>query len=82
MKPNDVPQLFVCELLPAEARAILQRAAATRIPDHDPMARTKAINQANKKVRRMYPAYFQPEIADSNYVSTPGLSIPVFSEKE
>lgn len=60
---NDVPQMFVSEHLPADARAILQRAAATRL-DGDPMARRKAIDQATKVVRRMYPAYFKPRTAE------------------
>lgn len=46
------------ELLPADAREILQRAAATPVSGKNPLARTKAIEQANQKVRAMYPKLF------------------------
>lgn len=67
---NDAPQeQFVCEVLPADARAILQRAAATRITD-DPMARTKAIARATKTVKLMYPNCFKTE-PEPDYFDTP-----------
>lgn len=49
-------------LLPEDARAVLQRAACTPIPPDDPLARQKAVEEANRRVRRMYPEYFQQEI--------------------
>ena len=72
----DVPQMFVSELLPPDARTILQRAAATRI-DADPMARKKAIDRANKEVRRMYPKFFKSE-APADDCDDFGLTIPKF----
>lgn len=46
------------ELLPADAREILQRAASVPVTKGAPLARTKAIEQANKKIRAMYPNFF------------------------
>lgn len=51
-----------CRLLPEDARAILQRAACTPIPPDDPLARQKAVEEANRRVRRMYPEYFSEEL--------------------
>jgi hypothetical protein len=49
------------KVLPTEAQAMLMRAAATRIPDGDPLARMKAINSASATIRRQYPGLFKPE---------------------
>lgn len=48
-------------VLPADAIALLQRAARTPIPVSDPLARVRAIEQATKRVQQQYPAYFQKE---------------------
>lgn len=53
---------FVSTLLPEDARAILRRAAATHIPADDTLARQKAIDEANRRVRRLYPQLFSKEI--------------------
>jgi hypothetical protein len=46
------------EILPADAREILQQAARTPNTQREPLARTKAIEQATTRVRRMYPKFF------------------------
>ncbi len=46
------------KILPADAREILQQAARTPNTERDPLARTKAIEQATARVRRMYPKFF------------------------
>lgn len=53
MKPISV--------LPHVAVAILKKAAGTPIPPNDPLARTKAIEEATSLVRSMFPQHFQPE---------------------
>lgn len=48
--------------LPADAVALLQRAAQTPITADDPLARVKAIEQATKRIKRDYPNHFvEPE---------------------
>lgn len=59
---TGVPHFFHSRLLPEDARAMLQRAARTPIPPDDPLARQKAVEEANRRVRRMYPEYFLQEI--------------------
>lgn len=49
-------------LLPEDARAMLQRAARTDIPRNDPLARQKAIEEAHRKVRTLYPEFFNKEM--------------------
>jgi hypothetical protein len=58
---NRALQYPTCRLLPEEARAILQRAASTHIPSNDPLARQKAIEDANRKVRNLFPEFFRKE---------------------
>lgn len=45
--------------LPLEAALILRRAAQTPVTDSDRLARIKAVEQANQKVRRLWPQFFQ-----------------------
>lgn len=59
---DHASQYWTSKLLPEDARAILQRASATRIPPDDPLARLKAIEEAYARVRRMYPQFFNKEI--------------------
>ena len=49
------------QVLPAPARAALQRAAQTPIPHDDPLARVKAINQTIQRLRRQYPDHFRKD---------------------
>lgn len=51
-------------LLPYEARALLQRAAATPIPPHDPLSRVKAIESASSRLKLEYPQFFRKETED------------------
>lgn len=51
----------VHRVLPPEGQAMLQRAAATPTPPGDPMARTRAINQAVEKLKFLYPEVFELE---------------------
>jgi len=51
----------ICKLLPDHAREILQHAAATPIPDGQPLARKKALDAANRRVRKLYPKFFITE---------------------
>lgn len=51
----------VCKHLPYEARAQLVRASQTPIPSGDPLARARAIEEANKQIRFQYPRFFQKE---------------------
>lgn len=46
-------------LLPKAAQDALKRAAATPITKADPMARSKAIDQAVRRLKREYPDYFR-----------------------
>lgn len=48
-------------LLPPDAIAILQKAAQTPTPAHDPFARVKAIDKACERIKRMYPNHFKTE---------------------
>lgn len=47
------------KVLPPEAARLLQQAAQTPIPGHDPLARVKAIDKAIERVKREYPQFFQ-----------------------
>lgn len=46
------------KLLPPEAQEILRRAAATPISNEHPLARTKALEVANRRIREMFPKHF------------------------
>ncbi len=50
----------VCKLLPYEIRMGLVRAATQRIPQSDPLARVKAIEEAAARARRNAPHLFSP----------------------
>lgn len=47
------------KLLPLEAARLLQQAAQTPIPGHDPLARVRAIDKAIERVKRQYPQFFK-----------------------
>jgi hypothetical protein len=47
------------KLLPLEAARLLQQAAQTPIPGHDPLARVKAIDKATERVKRQFPQFFK-----------------------
>lgn len=49
----------VSQQLPFDARMALVRAAQTPIPPGDPLARVKAIEQAQALARRRFPDLFQ-----------------------
>lgn len=60
--PQDAtPAPSVPSVLPAEAVALLQRAAQTPVTARDPLARTKAIEQANQRIRLQFPHLFKLE---------------------
>lgn len=50
---------IAAKVLPLDAARLLQKAAQTPIPAHDPLARVKAIDKATALVKRMYPKYFR-----------------------
>ena len=47
------------EILPWEAVQMLTRAAKTPVTEKDPLARLKAIEEADRRIRRQYPRYFR-----------------------
>ena len=47
--------------LPAEAQLILRRACLVQNTPQDPLAKLKAIDQANARIRSLFPSYFKPE---------------------
>lgn len=47
------------KLLPLEAARLLQQAAQTPTPGHDPLARVKAIDKATERVKRQFPQFFK-----------------------
>ncbi len=49
------------KLLPPEAQEILRAAAATPITDSNPLARMKALEKANSRIREMFPKCFTHE---------------------
>lgn len=49
------------QLLPPEAQEILRRAAVTPISKSNPLARTKALEVANRRIREMFPKLFITE---------------------
>jgi len=51
--------LPVASVLPSEAILLLQKAARTPVPEHDPLARERAINEATLKVKHLYPQFFK-----------------------
>lgn len=58
---NDArePVPFVANVLPADARDALVRAAATRNPPTDPLRRQIAIEEATKRAKFQYPHHFR-----------------------
>lgn len=48
------------QVLPQHAVQLLVQAARTPIPEHDPLARVKAIEKATERVKSTYPEKFQP----------------------
>lgn len=48
-------------LLPYDARLRLQKAAATKIPPDDPLARIREMYWAEKWVKDTYPQFFEKE---------------------
>ena len=56
---NNRPRISA--LLPLRAARELQRAALTPIPDADPLARLKAIENTTEWVKQIYPEYFRKE---------------------
>lgn len=46
-------------LLPPAAAKLLQQAAQTPIPGHDPLARVKAIEKATERVKSNHPQFFK-----------------------
>lgn len=49
------------QLLPPEAQEILRRAAATPVSTENPLARTKALEKANRRIRELFPKHFTHE---------------------
>ena len=47
------------QLLPPDAIAALQKAAATPPSTADPLRRQKAIEHATQRIKQQYPDYFQ-----------------------
>lgn len=78
---NDASQFVSCHnLLPLDAQAMLRRAAATKVPESDPLARVRAVDQAIKRIKREHPHLFTA-IALNDYVTTSaghGYHIPTF----
>lgn len=60
--PHGGRQL-VSEHLPPQARLRLVRAAQTPIPDDDPLARVRAVNEASLFARLQNPELFKKEDA-------------------
>lgn len=58
---NKLLKNQVSEHLPFEARTRLIRATQTRIPDDDPLARVRAIDEASTFAKTHYPRYFQKD---------------------
>lgn len=56
---NSTDSTKMAQVLPFEARAILARAAQTPIPVSDPNTRVRAIEEAQAKVRLMFPGWFR-----------------------
>lgn len=46
-------------VLPPEAVAALQKAAATKIPAADPLRRQKAIEATTQRIQQQYPQFFK-----------------------
>ncbi len=51
----------VIGMLPADARAMLKKAAETHITKADSLARIKAIDRAAAIIKARYPEYFRKE---------------------
>lgn len=58
-RPTSTQPPEVAKVLPFEARALLVRAASTPVPDCDPYARIRAIEEATARVQRALPEFFQ-----------------------
>lgn len=58
-RPASTQPPEVAKVLPFEARALLVRAASTPIPDCDPYARIRAIEEATARVQRALPEFFK-----------------------
>lgn len=60
---RHVPEFLAtgAQILPPSARDALQRAAQTPVPDHDPLARVKAITKTTQQLRSQYPEFFRKE---------------------
>lgn len=56
---ENVEQEKICKLLPHEVRERLARAARTPNPPGDPLARTRAIEEAALQARLAQPALFR-----------------------
>jgi hypothetical protein len=56
-------------LLPYDARLRLKKAGATKKSRNDPLARIRALNEAEAWVKSTYPQFFKEDsyAADSNY---------------
>lgn len=48
----------ISNVLPPEAVAALQKAAATKIPAADPLRRQKAIESTTQRIKQQYPQFF------------------------
>ena len=59
MTPLDPGISQISLHLPFPARSILMRAAQTPITSEDAFARVRAIQEAQERVRREFPAYFR-----------------------
>jgi hypothetical protein len=53
-------------LLPEDARQILMKAASTPVTKYDPLARIKAIEKAERRIRSMYPYLFRESDDEQN----------------
>ncbi len=51
----------VCQLLPPDAVAALQKAAATEPSAADPMRRQKAIEKTTQHLKTQYPQFFKEQ---------------------
>lgn len=50
------------QLLPPDAIAALQKAAATEPSAAEPLRRQKAIEKVTQRIQQQYPEFFKPEI--------------------
>ena len=59
MEQSEMTRQTPANVLPPEAARLLQQAAKTPIPEHDPLARVKAIEKAIERIKRQYPQCFR-----------------------